>query len=77
MSLVRRETALRFLVPIFFLSGSTALVYQTVWARALHLVFGTSQVAIGTVLAGFMAGLAIGGAVASRWADSVKRPLRV
>jgi spermidine synthase len=35
--------------------GGTALVYQTLWNRELHLVFGTSTFAIATVLSAFMA----------------------
>lgn len=62
---------------VFFLSGAAGLVYESIWGRQLHLVFGTSQFAIATVLAAFMTGLAIGGALASRWAPSVRRPLRV
>ncbi len=61
---------------LFFSSGATSLVYQTVWARELHLVVGTSSFAISTVLAAFMGGLGIGGALAARGADRVDRPLR-
>jgi spermidine synthase len=68
--------ATRMLLPLFFVSGATALVYQTLWARELHLVFGTSSFAIATVLAAFMAGLAIGGAWMAKKADTVDRPLR-
>jgi spermidine synthase len=71
----RRESAVRMLIPLFFLSGATALVYQTIWGRTLHLVFGTSQFAIATVLSAFMAGLALGGFWMSRHADRVRRPL--
>ncbi|MFZ5479646.1 MAG: fused MFS/spermidine synthase [Myxococcota bacterium] len=62
---------------VFFLSGATALVYESVWGRELHLVFGTSQFAIATVLAAFMTGLALGGAIATRLVHRVTRPLRV
>ena len=56
------------IIPIFMASGATSLIYETVWARQLHLVFGTSQVAISTVLAAFMTGLALGALIAARWA---------
>ena len=68
---------MRPLDVVFFFSGSAGLVYESIWGRQLHLVFGTSQFAIATVLAAFMTGLAIGGAVAARWASRVRRPLRV
>lgn len=70
-----RDRAIRFLVPLFFVSGATSLVYQSLWARQLNLVFGTSQLAISTTLAAFMAGLALGGFGAARVADRTRRPL--
>ncbi len=59
----------------FFLSGLAALVYQTVWARLFSISFGTSELAIATVLAAYMGGLALGSALISRRADSIKRPV--
>lgn len=72
---LRRERAVAALLPLFFASGATALVYQTLWNRELHLVFGTSSFAIATVLAAFMAGMAAGGFVMARFADRLPRPL--
>jgi spermidine synthase len=70
-------TGSRFLplLILFFLSGSSALVYQVLWMRLLALVFGVTVHAASTVLAAFMLGLAIGSAVAGRLADRVRRPL--
>lgn len=51
---------------LFFGSGFAALIYQVVWLRSLSLVFGVTVHAASTVLAGFMAGLAVGSAVAGR-----------
>jgi spermidine synthase len=62
---------------LFLLSGGTALVYQVTWVRNLSLIFGASHQATSIVLASFMAGLALGGAVAGRRAGSVARPLRM
>ncbi len=73
---LRRESAIQALVPLFFVSGATGLVYQTIWGRQLHLVFGTSTFAIATVLSAFMAGLAIGGWWMAHRADSIAQPLR-
>ena len=73
----RHVQAVYALLPLFFVSGATALVYQTLWARELHLVFGTSTFAISTVLAAFMCGLAIGGWWVGRFADTAVRPLRI
>jgi len=72
---LRRQRVVVLLAPLFFLSGATALVYQILWVRQLHLVFGTSQFAVATVLAAFMGGLATGGFWAARSADHLLRPL--
>ena len=72
---LRRTRAVSLLVPLFVLSGATSLVYETLWERQLHLVMGTSQISVITVLTAFMAGLAAGGFLAGRHADKVRRPL--
>ena len=64
------------LAALFFLSGLSALIYQVVWLRMLSLVFGVTVHAASTVLACFMAGLAMGSFAAGRLADRVRRPLR-
>lgn len=58
----------------FFLSGAAALAYEVLWVRVLSLVFGGTQGALGTVVGVFMLGLALGSALAARWADRVRRP---
>jgi spermidine synthase len=67
---------LPILAVLFFLSGASALIYQVVWLRLLSLVFGVTVYAASTVLAAFMAGLAIGSAAAGRVADRLTSPLR-
>ena len=64
------------LALFFFVSGAAGLVYESIWSRELHHIFGTSQFAIATVLAAFMTGLTVGGAVGARFAPRVRRPLR-
>lgn len=51
---------------LFYLSGIAGLIYQTLWLRRLSVVFGVTVYAASTVLAAFMAGLAIGSALAER-----------
>jgi spermidine synthase len=58
----------------FFLSGAAALVYEVVWMRMLTQIFGSTAYAVATVLAAFMAGLALGSYVFGRLA-SAKRNL--
>ena len=61
----------------FFLSGFAALLYQMAWMRQLSTVFGTSELAVATVLAAYMAGLALGAAIAARVVDRIRRPILV
>jgi len=61
----------------FFLSGFAALLYQTVWTRQFAFVFGTADLAVATVLAAYMAGLALGAAVAARFAVPPRTRVRL
>ncbi|MDJ0656603.1 MAG: fused MFS/spermidine synthase [Xanthomonadales bacterium] len=61
------------LLSCFTLSGLAGLIYQTAWARQFALVFGTTELALVTVLAAYMAGLALGSAVAGRHAHRFTR----
>lgn len=61
----------------FFLSGSAALIYEVVWMRMLTEIFGSSAYAVATVLAAFMAGLALGSYTFGRLANSRKNHLRL
>lgn len=73
----RDRLALKLLGPLFFVSGATGLVWQGLWGRQLHLVFGTSTFAIATVLSAFMAGLALGGWAIAKRVSTIQRPLQV
>ena len=64
-------------VACFFLSGLAALLYQTAWLRQFSLVFGTSELAVATVLAAYMGGLALGSAIAGRYAGRITHPVLV
>lgn len=50
----------RLVLGLFFLSGISGLLYEVAWTRMLHLLFGDTVLAVSTVLASFMAGLAMG-----------------
>jgi spermidine synthase len=63
------------LVLLFFASGACALIYQVMWLRMLALVFGVTVYAASTVLASFMAGLALGSYGAGRIAATLRSPL--
>ena len=68
-------SAFALLLGCYFVSGLAALIYQTAWAREFAFVFGTSELAIATVLAAYMGGLAGGAAVAARVAPRIERPV--
>lgn len=65
------------LLLLFFCSGVCGLTYQVLWLRLLALVFGVTVYAASTVLAAFMAGLAIGSALAGRVLARRWRPLMI
>ena len=65
------------ILAFFFLTGLTGLAYELVWIRLLILSFGSTQFAITTVLATFMAGLALGSIIFGRVVDRYPFPLRV
>ncbi|MDX6290868.1 MAG: spermidine synthase [Blastocatellia bacterium] len=67
---------LKLIAICFVLSGATGLIYEVLWARMLGLVFGATTVAISAVLTAFMGGLALGSALAARFAARIKRPVR-
>lgn len=74
-----RRDALRhaLLCGCFTLSGLAALVYQTAWTRQFALVFGTSELAVATVLAAYMGGLALGARGIEYLLPRVQRPVRL
>ena len=64
------------LCGIFFISGVSALVFETLWFHQAGLGFGNSVWASSLVLSGFMGGLALGSAVAVRRGDRLGPPIR-
>ena len=66
------SSALRFLPLLFFLSGASSLIFETVFTRLLSYTFGNTAQAVSTVLAAFLGGLALGAFLIGRWVD--RRP---
>ncbi len=62
---------------LFFVSGALALVYQVVWSRMMMYVFGSTAIAVGTVLAAFMTGMASGSWYLGKVADRSRNCLRL
>lgn len=73
---MERRAAVFILIPLFFLSGISALLYQVVWLKYLGLVFGNTVHAAATLIALFLAGLGIGAAIFAR-AFRARPPLLV
>jgi len=74
-SVAYSQAAIILISLCFIFSGATGLIYEVLWARMLGLVFGATTLAVSTVLAAFMGGLALGSAFAGRFGSRVKRPL--
>lgn len=52
-------------------------MYEVVWARMMTHVFGTTATAVGTIIAAFMSGLAVGSWLLGKTADRSPNPLRL
>src|SRR5262245_7044593 len=62
-------------LPLAFVSGAAALVYEVAWTRRALLVVGSTSAASAVVLAAFLGGLGLGGRLGGPLADRVRRPL--
>jgi spermidine synthase len=62
---------------ILFLSGIGALIFETLWLRLSGLAFGNSIWAAALILSSFMAGLALGNAIAASSRVRRWRPLHL
>ena len=63
------------LALIFCVSGAAGLVYEVAWVRMLANALGASSYVVGTVLAAFMGGLALGARLVGKRADRSANPL--
>lgn len=67
----------RLVLGLFLVSGVSGLLYEVAWTRLLTLLFGDTVLAVSTVLASFMAGLALGSFWSGRRIDQQTRVLRI
>lgn len=74
---LRKMQRFWWLYLVFFCSGMSALVFETVWFRQAGLVLGNSVWASSMVLASFMAGLALGNLVAGQFGRRCRFPVRI
>src|SRR6187551_859610 len=63
------------LCGVLFLSGTGALIFETLWLRLSGLAFGNSVWAVALILSSFMAGLALGNGLAASARIRRWRPL--
>ena len=73
---LRSTYAPSLLCALFFISGASALIFETLWFHQASLAFGSSVWASSLVLSGFMAGLALGSATAAWKGDQLGSPVR-
>src|SRR5437667_4525665 len=73
----RGSAPVTILCPILFLSGTGALIFETLWLRLSGLAFGNSVWAAALILSSFMAGLALGNAIAAASKIRRWRPLHL
>lgn len=59
----------------YFVSGIAALVYELGWMRELSTMLGSTAYAQGIMLGAYMAGLGIGGLIASRVVEKIEKPI--
>jgi spermidine synthase len=59
-----------------FVSGTGSLMLEVVWSRLLKLVFGSTTLAISTILVAYMAGLGFGGLLGGRLAPRSRNGIR-
>ncbi|MBI5551701.1 MAG: fused MFS/spermidine synthase [Desulfobacterales bacterium] len=70
------ERLAKVILACFFLSGTTALVYEIIWMRMISQVIGGAPFAVSTILVVFMGGMGLGSYLAGRRADTME-PLRL
>ena len=65
------------LLACLILSGFAGLAYELLWVRLLALGLGSTTLSFSAVLAVFFLGLAAGAALAGRYVQKLRRPVRV
>ena len=60
---------------LFCLSGGTALVWEVVWLKRFSQLWGSSALALASVVAAFLTGLGLGALLFGLRADRMRRPL--
>jgi predicted membrane-bound spermidine synthase len=64
------------LFVLFFVSGFSGLIYESVWSHYVKLFLGHAAYAQTLVLVVYIGGLALGSWLCARWTSSIANPLR-
>jgi predicted membrane-bound spermidine synthase len=72
---LRNDARIAIVQGLFFVSGFCGLIYESIWTHYLKLFLGHAAYAQSVVLVVFIGGMAIGAAVAGRYAGRIRRPL--
>jgi len=76
MSSPRRTLGFELCATSYFvLSGACGLVYEVLWFKRFAHIWGSSSLAMASVVASFLAGLGLGAWLLGARADRVRRPL--
>jgi spermidine synthase len=65
----------RIIMPLFFLSGFTALLYEVAWLQRMQLVFGNTIYAHSITLAAFLSGISLGSILSLKLVKKGYHPL--
>ncbi len=76
-AIVTDRIGITYVMLIYFCSGACSLIDEVVWVRLLKLTLGNTVYASSIVVSMFMAGLALGALIMSRYADRVGRRLHL
>lgn len=72
----RREAGFWLMSLLFLISGATSLTYELVWIKRFTHIWGSSSLAMATVVACFLLGLGLGARFCGGLADQTRSPLR-
>ena len=61
---------------LFMFSGCASLIFEVIWFQLLELVFGSTTLAISTILVAYMLGLGVGALFAGRISSRQKNGVR-
>ncbi|MBL4689072.1 MAG: hypothetical protein JKY37_31055 [Nannocystaceae bacterium] len=63
------------LFALFFLSGISGLIYESIWSRYIRLFVGSAATAQILVLSLFMGGMSLGALLAGRYVSRIRTPI--